>query len=81
MDAFLTDSHLDTKIKRCAVLNMILVPKLECAGREGCKTAENSTHDSSYKKRVCSSPTSITVLRAELGMYPLNSNRDMRKLK
>ena len=29
----------------------------------------------------CSSTTSNTVLRAELGMYPLETNRDVRKLK
>ena len=28
----------------------------------------------------CSKPTSNTALRAELGMYPLKTNRDMRKL-
>ena len=28
-----------------------------------------------------SSTTSNTVLRAELGMYPLETNRDVRKLK
>ena len=34
-------------------------------------------------KRVlrCSSTTSDTVLRAELGMHPLKTNRDVRKLK
>ena len=31
MDAILIDSHLDTRIKRCSLLNVI-VPKLECAG-------------------------------------------------
>ena len=29
----------------------------------------------------CSSTTSNTVLRAELGMYPLKTDRDVRKLK
>ena len=29
----------------------------------------------------CSSTTSNTVLRAELGMHPRKTNRDMRKLK
>ena len=33
------------------------------------------------KKLTCSSTTINTVLRAELGMYPLQTNRDMRKLK
>ena len=31
MDAVLTDSHLDTRIKRCILMNVI-VPKLEYAG-------------------------------------------------
>ena len=29
----------------------------------------------------CSNTTSNTVLRAELGMYPVTTNRDVRKLK
>ena len=33
MDAILTDSHLDTRIKRCIRMNVIVaVPKLEYAG-------------------------------------------------
>ena len=31
MDAILTDSHLDTRIKTCILMNVI-VPKLEHAG-------------------------------------------------
>ena len=31
MDTILTDSHLDTRIKRCILMNVI-VPKLEHAG-------------------------------------------------
>ena len=31
MDTILTDSHLDTKIKRCILMNVI-VPKIEYAG-------------------------------------------------
>ena len=31
MDAILTDSHLDTRIERCILINVI-VPKLEYAG-------------------------------------------------
>ena len=33
------------------------------------------------KVQGCSSTTSNTELRAELGMYPLKTNRDVRKLK
>ena len=51
MDAILTDSHLDTRIKRCILMNVV-APKLAYAGevREGNhgvgKTAGNSTDDS-----------------------------------
>ena len=31
MDAILTESHLDTRIKRCMLMN-VTVPKLEYAG-------------------------------------------------
>ena len=33
MDAILTDPHLDTRIKICVLMNVI-VPKLEYAGEE-----------------------------------------------
>ena len=52
MDAIPTDSHLDTRIKRCILMNVI-VPKLEYAGevwereREVGKTAGNFMGDSS----------------------------------
>ena len=37
---------------------------------------------SAVKKNLrCPRATSNTVSRAELGMHPLNTNRDMRKLK
>ena len=49
--------------------------------REVDKTAGNSTDDSAKKVQGCSSTTSNTVSRAELGMYPLEINRDVRKLK
>ena len=50
-DAILTDSHLDTRIKLCILMN-VNVPKLEypgSMGREGevGKTAGNSKDDSS----------------------------------
>ena len=31
MDAILTDSHLDTRIKRC-IMMIVIVPKLQYAG-------------------------------------------------
>ena len=51
MDAILTDSHLDTGIKICILINVV-VPKLEYAGsmgreREARKKAGNNTDDSS----------------------------------
>ena len=86
MDAILTDSHLDTRIKRCILMNVI-VPKLEYAGEvwEGnaklVKQLETVQMTAAKKVLGCSSTTSNTVLRAELGMYPLKTNRDVRKLK
>ena len=52
MDAILTDSHLDTRIQRCILINVI-VPKLEYAGvrmgreREVRTTTRNSADDKS----------------------------------
>ena len=88
MDAILTDPHVDTKIKKCILINVI-VPKLQYARQ----VWEGSTKSVKQLKTVqmtaakynlgCSSTTSNTVLliRAALGMYPLNTNRDMSKLK
>ena len=46
------------------------------------KTAENSTDDSRYKNsRKCCSTSSNTVQRAELGMYPPRTSRDVKTLK
>ena len=86
MEAVLTDSHLDTRIKRCILMNVI-VPKLEYAGEvwEGnaklVKQLETVQMKGAKKVLGCSSTTSNTVLRAELGMYPLKTIRDVRKLK
>ena len=50
--------------------------------REARKTAGNSKDDSSKNNLGCSSTTSNnTVLRAELGMYPLKTKSDVRKSK
>ena len=45
------------------------------------KTAGNSTDDSSSKNTLigCLSTSSNTVLRAEMGMYPLKTTRDVRQ--
>ena len=86
MDVILRDSHLDTRIKRCILLNVI-VPKLEYAGEvwEGNKKLAEKleTVQMSAAKKIlgCSKTTSNTALRAELGMYALKTNRDMRKLR
>ena len=86
MDAILTDLHLDTGVKGCFMMNVI-VPKLEYAGqvREGnakfVKQLETVQMTAAENILGCSSTTSSTVLRTELGMYPLTTNRDTRKLK
>ena len=85
MDAILTDSHLDTRIKICIMINVI-VPKLEYAevwegNAKLVKQLETVQMTAAKKVLGCSSTTSNTVLRAELEMYPLETNRDVRKLK
>ena len=85
MDAILTDSHLDTRIKRC-ILRNVIVPELEYAGDiwEGnaklVNQLEKVQRTAAKTILTCSSTTSITVLRAELVIYPLKTNRGMRKL-
>ena len=80
MDAILTDSHLGTRVKRC-ILIIGAVPKLEYAGEEGEGNAklvkQLKTVQMAPAKKVlgCSSTTSNTVIRAELGMYPLETKR------
>ena len=86
MDAIPTDLHLDTRIKRCILINVI-VPKLEYAGEvwEGnakfVKQLETVQMTAATKVLGWSSTTSNTVSRAELGVYPLRPNRDAMKLK
>ena len=88
MDAILTDPHLDTRIKICIVLNVI-VQNIVYAGGEW---EENVTKFVKHLETMqmtaaakyilgCSSTTSNTALRAELGMHPLKTSRDVRKLK
>ena len=65
----------------------MIVPKLEYVGKvwEGhtkfVKQLEAVQMTAAKKILGCSSTTSNTVLRAELGMYPLKTNRDVGKLK
>ena len=86
MDAVLTGPHLDITIKICILINVI-VPKLEYAGQvwqENAKFVKQlDTVQMTAAKNIlgCSSTTINTVLRAALGMYPLKTNRDARKLK
>ena len=66
MDAILTDSHLDTRIKRCVLMNVI-GPKLEYSGEvwEGnaklVKQLETVQMTAAKKVLGCSSTTSNTV--------------------
>ena len=86
MDAIPTDSHLDTRIKICITINAI-VPKLQYAGVvwEGkarlVKQLESVQMAAAKRILGCSSTISNTVLRAELGRDPLQTIRDVRKLK
>ena len=86
MDVILRDSHLDTRSKRCILMNVV-VPMLEYAGEvwEGnVRLAEKlETVQMAAVKKIlgCSRTTSNTALRAELGMYSLKTNRDVRKLR
>ena len=90
MDAILTDSHLDTRILKY-IMNNVIVPTLEYAGevREGNAKFEKQLETVQMKAAAkktpgCSSTTSNTaVLRAELliGTYPLAKNRDVKKLR
>ena len=82
MDAILTDPHLDTRIKLCILTNVV-IPKLEYAGEvwEGnaqfVKQLDTVQMTAARKILGCSSTTSYTILRAELGMFPLETNRDV----
>ena len=84
MDVILRDSHLDTRIKRCMLLNVI-VQKLEYAGEvwEGNKKLAEKleTVQLAAAKKVleCSKTAGNTALRSELGMSSLKTIRDMRK--
>ena len=86
IDAILTASHLDTRLK-CILMNMI-VPKLEYAKvweGDAKLVKQLETVQMTAARKVlsigCSGTTSNTVLRAGMGMYPLKTNKDVRKLK
>ena len=86
MDAKLTDSHFNTRIKIGILINVI-APKLEYAGEiwEGnakfVKQLETVQMTGAKKILRCSSTTSNTVFSAQLRMYPPKTNRDMKKWK
>ena len=85
VDAILMNSHLDTRIKRCIMMH-VLVPTREYAEEvwEGnskfVKHVETVQMTSAKKILGCPNTTCNKVLRAELGMYQLKTNRDVRKL-
>ena len=87
MHAILIDSHLDTGIEICILMNVI-VRKLEYVGEvwEGnakfVQQLETAVQITVARMILgCSSTTSNTVLRADIGVYPLKTNRGVRKLK
>ena len=86
MDAILRESQLDTRIKIC-ILRNVIIPKLEYAGEvweENAKLLKKlETVPMTAAKKIlgCSKTASNTALRAELCMYSLETNRDLRKLK
>ena len=86
MDGILAAPHLDTRIKICILMNVI-VPKLEHAGEvweenaKFVKQLEKVQMAANINILGCSSTTSNTAIRTKLEMWPLNTNRDARKLK
>ena len=81
MDAILTDSHLDPRIK-IRTLMTVTVPKLKHAGEVWEGNAKfvkqlETVHMTTAKKKTsrCSSTAGNTIQRAELGTYPLNPFR------
>ena len=84
--AILTDSHLDTRIEICIMVNVV-VRKLEYAGEvwggnaKFVKQLETVQMTAAKKIPGCSRATSNSILRVELGRYPLETDRDVRKLK
>ena len=79
MDAIQTDSHLDTRIKICILMNVIRTKARVCAGGawEGnakfVKQLESVQMAAAKNILGCSSTTRNTVSRAELRMYSLQT--------
>ena len=86
MDAILTESHVDTRIKTRILIDVIS-PKLGYTGEvwewntKFVRQLERVQMTAAKKIQGCSSTTISTVLRAEPGMHPLETNRAARKLK
>ena len=80
MDVVLTDSHLDTRIRRYNRMNVI-VPKLEYAqvweGKAQFVKQLETVHMPAAKKNCCGAQVR-RIARANLGMHPLKTNRDKR---
>ena len=76
MDAILTDSHLDTRIKRCILINVI-VPKLEYAGKQ----LETVQITPVKKVLRCSSTTSKQYQDQSWECTQLEQKEDVTKLK
>ena len=80
MDAILTDSHLDTRIKMCILMNAIVPARAGEVWEGNAKLVEQleTAHMTSAKTILrCSSTTinSNSALRAEMGMHPLKTNK------
>ena len=86
MGAILTDPHLDTRIKIC-ILRNVIVPKLKYAkvlegNAKFVNQLEKTMQMTAAKNMLrCSSTTSNTVLRLELGMHPLHTNKGVGKFE
>lgn len=85
MDVILRDSHADTRIKRCIPMN-VTSPNLEYAEvRKGnlklkkLKKLKPVPMAAAWVILGCWKTTTNTTLRAELGMHPLETNRDASK--
>ena len=62
MDVILSDSHLDTRIKRCILLNVI-VPKLEYVSNKKLAEKLETVQMSAAKKILgCSKTTSLSLI-------------------
>lgn len=86
MAVILRETHLDTRIKICILMNLI-VPQLVYAGEvwkgnaKSAKNVEIVQMTATKKIRGCSKTTRSAALRTGLGIYPPGTSRDMTGLK